>query len=324
MRPAALLCFRKLLLPGPGIIVVASPTASRPLQWLAAGGKDLTTRVFSLHPIEGYRPPTLAGHREPLVAGELQALPLVAPGVAAGWEAAVSAREDGFRTGSGSAWREGWCLRAASAGSRRPVACPSPYRPPYMTPPPTPPPPPPPTPPTHTHTPPPRAVHFTTAKLQESAGLIGKEAPLLYTLSRDGALFAWSYRKPEAPPAPLAAQRQQLAGSGRKRRRSGAGEEDASGSSGGEDEEVGGDAEGEGSSSGSEEETEEEEEEEAVAAAARGSQPPGAQQQQQVEQQSETYAGGHWKLTEKHYFNQRGAKLSSAAFQVCVRPACVG
>ncbi|PSC76313.1 periodic tryptophan 2-like protein [Micractinium conductrix] len=204
-------------------------------QWLAAGGKDLTTRVFSLHPIEGYRPPTLAGHREPLVA-----------------------------------------------------------------------------------------VHFTTAKLQESAGLIGKEAPLLYTLSRDGALFAWSYRKPEAPPAPLAAQRQQLAGSGRKRRRSGAGEEDASGSSGGEDEEVGGDAEGEGSSSGSEEETEEEEEEEAVAAAARGSQPPGAQQQQQVEQQSETYAGGHWKLTEKHYFNQRGAKLSSAAFQGGVGLLAVG
>ena len=38
-------------------------------QWLAAGGKDLTARVFSLNPLEGYRPPTLAGHREPLVAG---------------------------------------------------------------------------------------------------------------------------------------------------------------------------------------------------------------------------------------------------------------
>lgn len=38
--------------------------------WLAAGGKDLATRVFSMHPLEGYRPPTLAGHREPPVAGE--------------------------------------------------------------------------------------------------------------------------------------------------------------------------------------------------------------------------------------------------------------
>lgn len=36
------------------------------------GGKDLSARVFSLNPIEGYRPPTLAGHREPIVAGALQ------------------------------------------------------------------------------------------------------------------------------------------------------------------------------------------------------------------------------------------------------------
>lgn len=38
-------------------------------QWLAVGGKDLSTRILSMHPIPGYRPPTLAGHREPLVAG---------------------------------------------------------------------------------------------------------------------------------------------------------------------------------------------------------------------------------------------------------------
>ena len=37
--------------------------------WLAVGGKDLSARVFSMQPIEGYRPPTLSGHREPLVAG---------------------------------------------------------------------------------------------------------------------------------------------------------------------------------------------------------------------------------------------------------------
>lgn len=65
-------------------------------------------RVFSLNPVKGYRPPTLTGHREPLVG-----------------------------------------------------------------------------------------VHLTSGKLQEAAGLLGKEAPALYTVSRDGALFAWSYYKSE-------------------------------------------------------------------------------------------------------------------------------
>jgi len=33
-------------------------------QWLAAGSKDLATRVFSLNPIEGYQVPTLFGHKD--------------------------------------------------------------------------------------------------------------------------------------------------------------------------------------------------------------------------------------------------------------------
>lgn len=36
--------------------------------WLICGGKDLTCRVFSLDPIEGYEPPTLSGHRDRVVA----------------------------------------------------------------------------------------------------------------------------------------------------------------------------------------------------------------------------------------------------------------
>ena len=35
--------------------------------WLLAGGKDLTVRLFSLHPTEGFEPPTLAGHRDRVV-----------------------------------------------------------------------------------------------------------------------------------------------------------------------------------------------------------------------------------------------------------------
>ena len=35
--------------------------------WLLAGGADLTGRVFSLNPVPGFEPPTLAGHRDRLV-----------------------------------------------------------------------------------------------------------------------------------------------------------------------------------------------------------------------------------------------------------------
>lgn len=36
--------------------------------WLAAASKDITARVFSLHPVPGYIVPTLTGHRAGLVA----------------------------------------------------------------------------------------------------------------------------------------------------------------------------------------------------------------------------------------------------------------
>ena len=36
-------------------------------RWVVVGSKDLTARVFSANHVEGYAPPTLAGHREPLV-----------------------------------------------------------------------------------------------------------------------------------------------------------------------------------------------------------------------------------------------------------------
>ena len=36
-------------------------------RWVIVGSKDLTARVYSANHVEGYAPPTLAGHREPLV-----------------------------------------------------------------------------------------------------------------------------------------------------------------------------------------------------------------------------------------------------------------
>lgn len=144
--------------------------------WIAAASKDLTTRVFSMHPIEGYRPPTLAGHKDTPVA-----------------------------------------------------------------------------------------VHFASSKMQEDANLLGKEAPALLTLSRDGALHEWAYYKADAHAAD--------AGDGR---------DDGPGTNGGET---------------------------AV--------PDG-------ESQSLIFAGGHWKLVNKYYFNQRGAKLTAAAFHRGVGILAVG
>lgn len=37
-------------------------------QWLLVGSKDLTARVYSLNPVEGFRPPTLTGHKDTPVA----------------------------------------------------------------------------------------------------------------------------------------------------------------------------------------------------------------------------------------------------------------
>lgn len=155
------------------------------------------------------------------------------------------------------------------------------------------------------------AVHFTSPKLQESAGLIGKEAPHLYTLARDGALFAWTYRKSEevaaAPAVPAGRhvpnKRRRLAqpGEGGEQQQAEEGEEQG-GSSSEEDEEGG-------SGSGGSSEEEEPEEQQA------GAGQPAAAAAAAAPEQSLAFAGGHWKLTEKHYFNQRGARLSAAAFQ---------
>jgi periodic tryptophan protein 2 len=134
--------------------------------WIAAASKDLTTRIFSMHPREEDNPLTLAGKKDT-----------------------------------------------------------------------------------------PIAVHFTSMRLQESAGLLSKEPPALYTLSRDGALHAWTYYKAEQ-----------------------------------------------------EEESEE-------------SEYKLGEQEEEIDikknlstQQSLTFSGGNWKLTDKYYFNQRGAKLTAAAF----------
>lgn len=202
--------------------------------WIVAASKDLATRVFSMHPIEGYRPPTLTGHKDVTVA-----------------------------------------------------------------------------------------VHFTSAAVQEAAGLLGKEVPALYTLSRDGALHAWTYHKQEAA-VPAAAQEPTTTSS--------AEDEEGGGSSSSEDEEE--EREEEPSSSRGSEETssgsedEEEQQEEGQPAKRQRSdvtlRPVSGVARELHPEQSTTFAGGRWKLSDKFYFNQRGAKLSAAAFHGGVGILAVG
>jgi periodic tryptophan protein 2 len=123
-------------------------------QFIAAASKDLTARVYSLNPIPGWTPPTLAGHKAALVG-----------------------------------------------------------------------------------------VFFTAAATQDAAALVGQERVVLYTVSKDGALYGWSLQ-----------QQQQEAG--------------------GDDEE-------------------------------------GDQQQQQ---QRPGLSQGSWVLSARHYFMQRGARLTAADF----------
>ena len=170
--------------------------------WIAAASKDLTTRIFSMHPIENYRPPTLAGHKDTPVA-----------------------------------------------------------------------------------------VHFTSKRVQESAGLLSKEIPVLYTLSRDGALHGWSYYK----------------------------QDDANDAHETSDDDV--DDEEEEEDAAIEEEEQQEEHESGSGIKRKRKKIDHTAQAQKTstnttthQHQTDLFSGGHWRLTDKYYFNQRGAKLTSAAF----------
>jgi periodic tryptophan protein 2 len=130
----------------------------------------------------------------------------------------------------------------------------------------------------------PVAVHFAGAGAADAARLLGKEPVALYSVARDGALHAWSY---EAAAGPAAAE---------------------TGSEGAEAEEA-----EEASSSGSDSDADANaaapaaKRRRASASAADAANPPPFQ--------SRTFSGGRWRLTEKHYFRQRGgAHLSAAAF----------
>lgn len=153
--------------------------------WIAAAAKDLSIRVFSIDPLEGYRPPTLTGHRDTPVK-----------------------------------------------------------------------------------------VFFASSKLQESAQILGRDAPALYTVSRDGALFMWRYITPpplgveDSPEGLPHATETSAAGEGK---------------------------DGDGHTLGS--------------------------------GQTRTFAqqGGHWKLADKYYFNQRSpTKLTCVGFHSDLALLAVG
>jgi periodic tryptophan protein 2 len=119
-------------------------------------------------------------------------------------------------------------------------------------------------------------VFWSGPTTQAAAALAGQGASHLYTVSRDGALFGWHHSGLAAAAAAPAAR----GGGGAA---AGGAAEEAAGSGSGE-------SSGSGSGSGSGEESEEDAE----------APPPLAQ--------------GAWSVAFKHYFMQRGAKLSCADF----------
>ena len=190
--------------------------------WIAATSKDLITRVFSLNPIDGYRPPILSGHKDT-----------------------------------------------------------------------------------------PIAVYFTSDKLQEAANFLDKDAPALYTLSRDGALFGWTYFKDEdaAHVSDEEEEEEQLEESSESKDQSGGeshrGESDYSSASDHSNTTF--------SEDGSDDLQEEIREKKTTLGDKRNA-PDTHNGRASDPDQTLTFSGGHWRLTDKYYFNQRGAKLSAAAF----------
>ena len=131
------------------------------------------------------------------------------------------------------------------------------------------------------------AIQWASEAQQRSAALLGQPTPHLWTLSQDGALFTWTY-------FPKAEGEQDA---GRKRPR--------------EEEEV---EEGDSDEEDAEDVTSDEDD---VEDAAAGSSPPQkttTTPKPARKRKPAPFTGGHWSLTSKYYFNQRGAKLTAASF----------
>lgn len=170
-------------------------------QFVSAASKDITLRVFSLNPIQGYEPPTLAGHKDTLIG-----------------------------------------------------------------------------------------TFFTTPQaLAREQALAGEAVPLMYSLSTDGALHAWSY---EAGPQ-YDNDNSNYAAHVSKRRRTEQRQQAAAEQQQQPEAEGGEGAEGR-----------------AGAAAAGGEEGPSTSAAAGFPR----LAGGKWFLSAKHYFHQRGARVSAYAW----------
>jgi hypothetical protein len=133
-------------------------------------------------------------------------------------------------------------------------------------------------------------IFFTADTTRAAAALAGQPPTHLYTVARDGALFGWHFAAQAGGGGAAAAVSAPAVGgarAGRKAAVAGRGEEEQ------EEEEE------ESSSSGDEESDEESSEEEAAEAAA------------------PAFASGAWSVGFKHYFMQRGAKLTCVDFHRC-------
>ncbi|DBA78910.1 hypothetical protein WJX77_008158 [Trebouxia sp. C0004] len=179
----------------------------------------------------------------------------------------------------------------------------------------------------------PVGVFWAGSTVASSAELAGEEAPALFTIGRDGAVFYWMYEGP-APSTNPQGQSQgypHVPGKHRKRKApdsdldqpaeatpevaakadSAAADDDSDGRSSSLDAKKGAD----GVSDGSRQEIDCAEEQGQASTSGR---------QHTEQQQTISFAGGRWRLGAKHFFNQRGAKVTAVDYHRATGMLVVG
>lgn len=178
----------------------------------------------------------------------------------------------------------------------------------------------------------PVGVFWAGSTVASSAALAGEEAPALFTIGRDGAVFYWMYEGP-APSTHPQGQSQgypNVPGKHKKRKApdsdpeqpaeatseaaaeaDSAAADDDSNSSSSMDAKRGAD----GVSDGSRQESDSAEEQGQASTSGR---------QDTEQQQTTSFAGGRWRLGAKHFFNQRGAKVTAVDYHTATGMLVVG
>ena len=151
-------------------------------------------------------------------------------------------------------------------------------------------------------------VFFTSEATRAAAALAGQPATHLYTVSRDGALFGWHFtRSAAAAAAAAAATASRPVATAGKARTGGA-------PRGGDAQMRDGGAAAAKATAPSASSSSSDDDEDDGDATASSSSDDSAEDEEEAQPEPPAFAGGLWSVGSKHYFLQRGAKLSCADF----------